>query len=84
MHPRISVSAISTYDWSLAEDLAFYADAGITNVGVSMAKLERFGWDDGIARIRDAGIRVANMIGIGPFRLDHPAQWDGQRARLER
>jgi sugar phosphate isomerase/epimerase len=84
MHPRISVSAISTYDWSLAEDLAFYADAGITNVGVSMAKLERFGWDDGIARIRDAGIRVANMIGIGPFRLDDPAQWDGQRARLER
>ncbi|HZR14055.1 MAG TPA: sugar phosphate isomerase/epimerase [Acidimicrobiia bacterium] len=84
MHPRVSVSAISSYDWSLAEDLEFYAEAGITNVGVSMAKLDRFGWDEGIARVRDAGIRVANVIGIGPFHLDRPAQWDGQRARLVR
>ena len=84
MHPRISVSAISTYDWSLAEDLEFYAETGITNVGVSMAKLDRFGWAEGIARVRASGIDVANMIGIGPFHLDRPAQWDEQRARLER
>lgn len=44
MHPRISVSAICTDDWPLERDLAFYRDAGITNVGVSVAKLEQHGW----------------------------------------
>ena len=77
MHPRISLSAISTFTWSLEEDLAFYADAGITNVGVSVAKLERAGWDAGTRRVADAGLRVTNLIGLGPFRLDDPGGWDG-------
>jgi sugar phosphate isomerase/epimerase len=82
VHPRISLSAISTFDWSLEEDLAFYADAGITNVGVSVAKLERAGWDAGTRRIADAGLRVTNLIGLGPFHLDAPGGWDEQRDRI--
>ena len=35
-------------------------------------------------RLRDAGLRVTNLIGIGPFRLDDPTQWDEQRARVTR
>ena len=54
MHPRVSLSAISTFSWDLDADLRFYADAGITNVGISVAKLERFGWDDGTRRVADA------------------------------
>ncbi len=84
MHDRISLSAISTYDWSLDEDLAFYADAGITNVGMSVAKLERTGWEDGVRRVADSGLRVTNLIGLGPFRLDAPANWDAQRERVQR
>src|SRR5687767_8722933 len=84
MHPRISLSAISTFSWSLEDDLAFYAEAGITNVGVSVAKLERAGWETGTRRIADAGLRVTNLIGLGPFRLDSPAGWDGQRDRIRR
>lgn len=84
MHPRVSVSAISTYSWSLEQDLAFYAAAGITNVGISAAKLERHGWEDGAARVRDAGLRVTNLIGLGPFRLAEPQQWGAQRERLVR
>ena len=37
MHPRVSLSAISTFRWTLDEDLAFYADAGITAIGASLA-----------------------------------------------
>jgi sugar phosphate isomerase/epimerase len=81
---RISVSAISTFTWSLTEDLAFYARAGITNVGISVAKLERHGWDDGAARVVDAGLRVTNLIGLGPFHLAHPDRWPGQQDRLVR
>jgi sugar phosphate isomerase/epimerase len=84
VHDRISVSAISTFDWSLADDLAFYARAGITNVGVSVAKLERHGWDDGAQRVVDAGVRVTNLIGLGPFHLAHPERWPAQQERLVR
>jgi sugar phosphate isomerase/epimerase len=82
MHPRVSLSAISTFQWSLDEDLAFYERAGITAIGASLAKLEAAGIDAGARRLRDAGLRVTNLIGIGPFHLDDPAQWSGQRDRL--
>lgn len=82
MHPRISLSAISSFDWSLDEDLAFWSNAGITNVGVSAAKLERTGWEVGARRVADAGVRVTNVIGLGSFRLDDPAGWLAQRERV--
>lgn len=84
MHRRVSLSAISTFSWDLDADLRFYADAGITNVGISVAKLERFGWDDGARRIVDAGLRVTNLIGVGPFQLAEPARWEPQRQRVVR
>jgi sugar phosphate isomerase/epimerase len=84
MHRRVSLSAISTFTWDLDADLRFYADAGITNVGISVAKLERFGWDEGARRIVDAGLRVTNLIGIGPFHLARPDRWDAQRERIMR
>jgi sugar phosphate isomerase/epimerase len=84
MHPRVSLSAISTFSWELDEDLTFYADAGITNVGISAAKLERFGWEEGTRRVADAGLRVTNFIGLGPFRLAEPDGWDPQRERAVR
>jgi sugar phosphate isomerase/epimerase len=82
--PRVSVSAICTYQWSLDQDLAFYAEHGIRAVGVSLAKLERHGVGDGASRVRDAGLRVTNLIGLGPFHLAEPEQWTAQRDRLLR
>jgi len=82
MHPRVSLSAISTYDWPLEQDLAFYAEAGITNVGASVAKLEQFGWAAGVRAMGAADLRVTNLIGLGPFQLDAPEQWDAQRERV--
>jgi sugar phosphate isomerase/epimerase len=83
VHPRVSLSAISTFHWDLDRDLAFYERAGISAIGASLAKLEAAGLDAGARRIRDAGLRVTNLIGIGPFRLAHRAQWPEQRARVE-
>jgi sugar phosphate isomerase/epimerase len=78
----VSVSAISTFHWTLDQDLAFYAAHGIDDVGISLAKLDRHGWDGGIDRVRRAGLRVTNLIGLGPLRLAEPGQWSGQQARL--
>jgi sugar phosphate isomerase/epimerase len=85
MHPRVCVSAISTFGLSLDEDLAFWARHDIDTVGVSVAKLERFGWVEGTRLVADAvarGLRVANLIGLGPFHLAEPAQWARQQQRL--
>jgi sugar phosphate isomerase/epimerase len=80
----VSVSAICTFTQDLAADLDFWATYGIDCVGVSVAKLDAFGWDEGTARVADAGLRVANLIGLGPFVLTRPAQWEQQRERLVR
>jgi sugar phosphate isomerase/epimerase len=84
MHPRVSLSAISTFQWDLDADLAFYERAGITAIGASLAKLEAAGIERGAERLRAAGLRVTNLIGLGPFRLDDPGQWSGQRDRIAR
>jgi sugar phosphate isomerase/epimerase len=85
MHPRACVSAISTFGLALDEDLAFWAAHDIDTVGVSVAKLERFGWVEGTRLVADAvahGLRVANLIGLGPFHLADPSQWAKQQERL--
>ncbi len=87
MNPRACVSAISTFQLSLADDLDFWRAHGITNAGVSVAKLEAFGWDEGTALVVAAverGLHVADLIGLGPFQLADPRRWDVQRERLIR
>jgi sugar phosphate isomerase/epimerase len=81
------VSAISSFRNSLVEDLAFWQRHAIDRVGISVAKLEAHGWSDGAARVAEAvenGMRVVNLIGLGPFQLAQPTQWDTQRERLAR
>ena len=87
MHPRACVSAISTFKLALPDDLAFWAAHDITNVGVSVAKLEAFGWQPGTDLVVAAvqrGLHVVDLIGLGPFRLSEPQRWDVQRDRLVR
>jgi sugar phosphate isomerase/epimerase len=87
LHARACVSAISTFRLALDDDLAFWESHGITNVGVSVAKLEAFGWEPGAGLVADAvgrGLRVVDLIGLGPFRLADPRRWDAQRERLVR
>ncbi|MDQ1521166.1 MAG: hypothetical protein QOI55_2239 [Actinomycetota bacterium] len=87
MHPRACVSAISSYRLGLPDDLAFWNRHGIDRVGVSVAKLDAFGWERGVELTAEAvagGLEVANLIGLGPFDLANPTQWDRQRERLRR
>jgi sugar phosphate isomerase/epimerase len=87
-NPRVSVSAICTFTLSLTEQLEFWDRHGIERVGVSVAKLEAHGFDDGLAlverAVRDGRIVAANLIGLGPFTLRDPTAWPGQQARMQR
>jgi len=83
MHARISVSAICTNRWSVAEDLAFWTRAGITNVGLALRKLEATGLDKAVHDVGAAGLTVTNLLGLG-FRLDQSDDWKAHQARLVR
>ena len=65
-HPRVAVSQISSWSWSVAEDLAFYADAGIHTVGVARRKLST---PEDEAAIAAADLRFADVIGVGADRV---------------
>jgi sugar phosphate isomerase/epimerase len=81
------VSAISTFRLLFDEDFAFWKRHNVTTVGISVAKLEAFGWDAGTDLARhavDDGLRVADLIGLSPFHLARPGRWAAQRERLMR
>jgi len=82
VHPRLSVSAVSSWRWSLDEDLGFWAGAGIDHVGLSFRKLEEAGLDVAVGRVRDAGLRVSNVVELGWWDLAEPSTWSGQQDRL--
>jgi sugar phosphate isomerase/epimerase len=79
---RLSVSAICTMAWSLEEDLAYWARAGIDQVGVALHKLEPHGLEAGARQVADAGVRVTNALAMCPFPLARPGDWPPIQERL--
>jgi len=73
---------VSSWRWTLDEDLSFWHDAGIDQVGLSFRKLEDVGLDAAVARVRDAGLRVSNVVELGWWDLDAPSTWSQQQERL--
>lgn len=82
LHPRLAVSAVSSWRGTLDEDLALWERAGIGHVGLSFRKLEETGLERAVARVQAAGLRVAGVGELGWFVLDDPTTWGAQRARL--
>ena len=83
MHSRVSVSAICSRNWSFDEDLAFYARAGITNVGLAWAKVAEHDSAEVVGRVREAGLRVTNLIAIAGHVLDDTSSWPACQALLD-
>ncbi len=84
MHPRIAVSAVCSWDWSLPEDLAFWERAGIRHVGLHPRKLEAAGWEHAIAAARSANLTVSSVGSTGYFPLDRPDKWAPAQQRVLR
>jgi sugar phosphate isomerase/epimerase len=82
VHPQVSVSAVSSWGWTLDEDLRFWGESGIDHVGLSLRKLEDAGIDAAVRRIADAGLRVSNVVELGWWDLADPGPWPRQRDRL--
>jgi len=63
VHPRVAVSQISSWKWSLDEDLAFFKSEGIHCMGILLPKLHDIPGD--LRKIQAAGMRVSNVSAIG-------------------
>jgi sugar phosphate isomerase/epimerase len=81
---RVSLSQVSTLDWSFERDVAFYPNAGVRAVGVSVRKLEAIGIARADALLRDAGLSVSCLTSSGWFPLDDAAGTDAALAQTRR
>jgi sugar phosphate isomerase/epimerase len=81
-HPRLSVSGISSWNWSLDEELAFCRSEGISTIGLALRKIDLSDVEPVVRAISASGVRVGNVIGMGPFDLERPEQWREHHERL--
>jgi len=80
IHPRISVSNISTWKWSVAQDAAFLKAIGVGAIGLMSRKLDP-DLEGAIAALQDAGLVVTQIAAAGlDKRLIAPADADGSPA----
>jgi sugar phosphate isomerase/epimerase len=83
VHPRISVSQVSSRHWSIDEDLAFYRDHDIDRVGAWLAKLDATGdRTAAVDQLAQADVQVTSLLADNPFTLDARDGWDDQAERL--
>ena len=65
--PRISINEMTTYHWSLLEDVAGYRAAGVSSIGVWRRKLSDFGEERGVELLRDSDLAVSSFWSAGGF-----------------
>jgi sugar phosphate isomerase/epimerase len=65
--PKLSVSEITTKDWTFEEDVRGYVAAGLDGMGLWRDKLDRFGDERGVELLQEMGLAVANVVDAGYF-----------------
>ena len=85
MHPRACVSAISTFACRSPKTSRSGTAHGIDTSACRSRSSTASAGKRARALVADAvdgGLRVANLIGLGPFNLANPASWAKQQDRL--
>jgi sugar phosphate isomerase/epimerase len=82
-HPRLSLSSVCTFAWSLEDDLRLWDELGIGYVAVALPTMDAVGLDQAVAALKSSGLRVANLIGVSPFALDKPGDWSRHYGRMD-
>lgn len=79
-HPRLSVNALSSFNWSFEQDLALWQKLGVRHAGLLISKIDD-DVDGKLARLLDAGIRPSTIV-CGSFSLAAPDSWNRTRDQL--
>jgi len=64
---RLAVSEMTTYRWTLPEEVAAFRETGIDAIGIWRPKFTDFGEERGIDLIRESGIAVSTVSWAGGF-----------------
>jgi sugar phosphate isomerase/epimerase len=78
-HPRVSVSAVSSWRQGFAEDVAMWDRLSVDHLGLSLRKCEAAGFD--VVRAALHGRRVSNVVECGWLDLHEPSTWPATTAR---
>lgn len=65
--PTLSMNEVTTYRWSLEEDVRRYAAAGYEGIGVWRQKVYDHGEEQAVDLIAESGLRVTNVGWVGGF-----------------
>src|SRR5579872_4474865 len=65
--PRVSINEMTTYHWSLLEDVSGFRTADVRSIGVWRRKLSDFGEERGIDLLRDSELAVSSFWSAGGF-----------------
>src|ERR1700743_1193468 len=57
LHPRVSISTLSSFNWPLAQDLALLTELGVRHFGFPMLKIDA-DVPAGVAAIRASGMNI--------------------------
>lgn len=76
MKKKLSISEVTTKEWSLAEDVMNYTAAGLDGIGVWRDKLDAYGIEAGIDLITQSPLGAANLVDAGYFLHKTQSQTD--------
>lgn len=65
--PILSMNELTTYRWTLEQDVERYAAAGYEGIGVWRQKLADFGEERGVDLLAESGLKVTNLLWAGGF-----------------
>ena len=65
--PKLSISEVTTHDWTFEEDVRNYVAAGIEGIGVWRDKIDAYGTEPGVQLLAGSPLRVANLVDAGYF-----------------
>ena len=72
LHPRLCVSGVCTFSWSLDDTVAFWQRHQIRRVGIPFPTLRAAGLDRATDLISGADLEIVDVIDLSPFRLHEP------------
>jgi sugar phosphate isomerase/epimerase len=82
VHPRLAVSAVSSWRAGFADDLALWERLGVDRVGLSLRKCEEVGLARAARDVRAAGLRVSNVVECGWCEPARAETWPSFRERM--
>lgn len=68
---QLSINGVTTFRWSLWDDVAAVTELGLQQIGLWRRKIADFGEERSVELIRDSGLRVSSLSWAGGFTGSH-------------